>query len=179
MPIFSLVPHLAFPPMSVRSVEVELTATDWEDVLLDFRIAGEGVVIPEWRRPSRADGLWKSTCFEAFLKVPGLDSYYEFNFSPSGLWAAYTFDEYRKGRRDLELAVEPHVEVDPGRPLEYSVDLDLSDTPNVPMLASISAVIEEQDGTVSYWAIAHPPGDKPDFHHADCFVIEFPAARQP
>ena len=174
---FELLPHPAFPPSSVRSVEVELTATDWEDVLIDFSIAGDGVVIPGWRTPARAHGLWKSTCFEVFLRVPGLDSYYEFNFSPSGLWAAYAFDEYRRGMRDLELAVEPHVESDPDRPLDLSVDLDLSDTPNVPMLASISAVIQEQDGTMSYWALAHPPGEKPDFHHRDCFVIEIPAAR--
>ena len=175
--MLKLQPHPAFPPSSVRSVEVELTATDWEDVLLDFTIVGESVVIPGWRTPARADGLWKSTCFEVFLRVPGLESYYEFNFSPSALWAAYAFDGYRKGMRALELAVEPHVEFDPERPLDLSVDLDLSGTPNVPMLASISAVIEEQDGTMSYWALAHPPGDKPDFHHADCFVIEFPAAR--
>ena len=178
MPIFSLAAHPAFPPTSVCSVEVELTANDWKNVLLDFRITGESVVIPEWRTPSRADGLWKSTCFEAFLKIPGLDPYYEFNFSPSGRWAAYAFDGYRNERRDLELAVAPHVEVDPNGPLRFSVDLDLSDTPNIPMLASITAVVEERDGTMSYWATAHPPGDKPDFHHADCFVIEFSAARQ-
>ena len=177
MPVLSLVPHPAFLPSSVQSVEVELTATDWEDVLLDFSISGEKVVIPERRTPSRADNLWKSTCFEVFLRVPGLDSYYEFNFSPSCRWAAYEFDGYRTGMRDLEMAVDPHVDFDPDRPLELNVDLDLSDTPNVPMLASISAVIEEQDGTMSYWALAHPPGDKPDFHHRDCFVIEIPAAR--
>jgi hypothetical protein len=34
----------------------------------------------------------------------------------------------------------------------------------------LSAVLEEQDGTKSYWALAHPPGGKPDFHHPDCFV---------
>jgi len=172
-----LIPHPAFPPASVRSVEVELNATDWEDVLLDFKIEGEDVAIPGWRTPARTDGLWHSTCFEIFLRVPGFETYYEFNFSPSGLWAAYAFEGYRKGMRDLELAVEPHVEVDSERPLDLSVDLDLSNIPNVPMLASISAVIEEKDGTKSYWALAHPLGDKPDFHHPDCFVIEFPAAR--
>ena len=31
-------------------------------------------------------------------------------------------------------------------------------------------VLEEQDGTKSYWALAHPAGDKPDFHAADCFA---------
>ena len=38
---------------------------------------------------------------------------------------------------------------------------------------AISAVIEEADGTKSYWALAHPPG-KPDFHHADGFALQLP-----
>ena len=172
-----LVPHPSFPPSSVTGVEVELTATDWDDVLMEFHITGERVALPEWQISERGDELWKTTCFEAFLKESKSERYFEFNFSPSTRWAAYAFDSYRKGMRDLELAVGPHVEFDPAHPLDLSVDLDLSDMPNVPMLASISAVIEEQDGTMSYWALAHPPGEKPDFHHPDCFVIEFPAAR--
>ncbi|MBI3061386.1 MAG: hypothetical protein HYY83_05345 [Deltaproteobacteria bacterium] len=28
-----------------------------------------------------------------------------------------------------------------------------------------------QDGTISYWALKHPPG-KPDFHHPDAFALE-------
>jgi hypothetical protein len=35
----------------------------------------------------------------------------------------------------------------------------------------ISAIVEEVDGSKSYWALAHPEG-KPDFHHADCFTLE-------
>ncbi len=172
-----LIPHPAFPPSSARSVEVKVTATDWNDVLLDFRIEGEDIIIGEWRASERADGLWKSTCFELFLRDPQGESYFEFNFAPSSQWAAYTFERYRQGMHDLDMAVEPHLEFDLTKPLRLSVDLDLSNTPNVPMLASISAVIEEQDGTKSYWALDHPPGDKPDFHHPDCFVIEIPAAR--
>ncbi len=174
----ALMPHPAFPPSSVDSVEVELCATDWDDVLLEFRIVGANVVLPQARSPARIDGLWKSTCFELFLKVPDLEPYYEFNFSPSGCWAAYAFDGYRTGMHDLQLAVDPHIHFDPDRPLALTVDLDLSAIPGSPMLASISAVIEEQDGTKSFWALAHPPGDRPDFHHHDCFVFEFPAARR-
>jgi hypothetical protein len=37
----------------------------------------------------------------------------------------------------------------------------------------LSAVIEATDGTISYWALAHP-SDKPDFHHPDSFVLELP-----
>ena len=39
---------------------------------------------------------------------------------------------------------------------------------------ALSAVIEELDGTKSYWALAHPPG-KPDFHHPDCFALTLEA----
>lgn len=38
----------------------------------------------------------------------------------------------------------------------------------------ISAVIEETDGTKSYWALAHAEG-KPDFHHGACFAATLPA----
>jgi hypothetical protein len=37
-------------------------------------------------------------------------------------------------------------------------------------------VIEEVDGGLSYWALAHPPG-KPDFHDPNCFALELPESR--
>jgi hypothetical protein len=40
--------------------------------------------------------------------------------------------------------------------------------------ASPSAIIEEEDGTKSYWALAHPREGPPDFHHPSCFVLELP-----
>ena len=45
-----------------------------------------------------------------------------------------------------------------------------------PALA-LSSVIEELDGTKSYWALAHPPG-QPDFHHPACFAATLPAPEQ-
>ena len=33
----------------------------------------------------------------------------------------------------------------------------------------LSAVLEEKDGTKSYWALAHM-GEKPDFHAPGCFT---------
>jgi hypothetical protein len=35
---------------------------------------------------------------------------------------------------------------------------------------ALSAVIEEVDGALSYWALRHAPG-KPDFHHRDTFAL--------
>ena len=37
----------------------------------------------------------------------------------------------------------------------------------------LSTVIEDGDGGISYWALAHPSA-KPDFHHPDSFVLDLP-----
>jgi hypothetical protein len=37
----------------------------------------------------------------------------------------------------------------------------------------LSAVLEEKDGTKTYWALAHP-SEKPDFHAPGCFVARLP-----
>ena len=39
-----------------------------------------------------------------------------------------------------------------------------------------AAVVEQADGTLSYWALRHPPG-KPDFHHRDAFALELDEVR--
>ena len=62
--------------------------------------------------------------------------------------------------------------------LEADVDVDLSalDLPRETALQlSVSAVLQDQQGRISYWALAHPSG-KPDFHHPDAFVLQLPAA---
>ena len=38
----------------------------------------------------------------------------------------------------------------------------------------LSAVLEEKDGTKSYWALAHSSEEKPDFHEAACFIAHLP-----
>jgi len=40
---------------------------------------------------------------------------------------------------------------------------------------NMTAVIEEEGGAKSFWALAHASG-KPDFHDAACFVGELAAA---
>jgi hypothetical protein len=132
--------------------------------------------------PGRADGLWRQTCFEAFIRPPAGEEYYEFNFAPSLQWAAYRFSGYRSGMRSAEelggLRIE--IESDAWR-LELRVALSLSELPDLlpdaPYRLGLSAIIEEATGASSYWALAHPPG-KPDFHHADCFALELPPALQ-
>src|SRR5271166_3453665 len=68
------------------------------DLRLRYRLAGIGnLMIPAAEPHSRADGLWRHTCFEAFLRTPSGEAYVELNLSPSTAWAAYRFSGYRAG----------------------------------------------------------------------------------
>jgi hypothetical protein len=51
------------------------------------------------RQATRVDGLWRTSCCELFLAQPDTPAYLEFNFSPTGDWAAYAFESPREGRR--------------------------------------------------------------------------------
>ena len=162
-------------PKLVTAVDVELIATV-NDLLLTFIVSGrEHLKSTEWLPTRRTDELWQTTCFEVFIKVVGKDSYFEFNFSPTTQWAAYKFERYRQGRMDLTLSVDPHIErgLD-ATPYVIEVDVELPEMPTGQLQLGLSAVIEERDGTKSYWAIAHPPG-QPDFHHGDCFALQLAA----
>ena len=135
-------------------------------------------VIAAAEEPSRADELWKTTCFELFCTKPGLAGYYEFNFSPSFEWAAYAFDGYRTGMQKLP-AEEPEITIGPAGGLFFlAAEPWPADLVRDATRLALSAVIEEVDGTKSYWALKHPPG-APDFHHPDCFALELPAPEAP
>src|ERR1700747_208984 len=120
------------------------------------------VVIPLPAAPMRTDGLWKSTCFEAFIAT-GTTSYVELNFAPSGQWAAYSFENYRNGMHELDVA-PPKICFAENRLI---VAVELPATTGSPV--NLTAVIEWRDGVRSYWALAHPDGNRPDFHARDCF----------
>jgi hypothetical protein len=121
--------------------------------------------------------LWQHTCFEVFIAVKGQPTYYEFNFSPSGEWAAYAFIKgYRDGGPIEDDGLHPEIVVRSAAnsfELEAIVRLDRLQAikSQMPLRMGLSAVIEEKDGTLSYWALKHRPG-KPDFHHPDSFALE-------
>jgi hypothetical protein len=141
-------------------------------LVLRYRLSGrlDQLVLPPAGEPARTDDLWRHTCFEAFAAGEG-SGYREFNFAPSRRWAAYDFDAYRQGMRPaparaLNLEVERSADG-----LELLADVE---APRTPIRLGLSAVIEEANGRISYWALAHPPG-RPDFHAPDCFALELPA----
>jgi hypothetical protein len=127
----------------------------------------DDIALPAASAATRADELWKHTCFEAFFKTAGADGYAEFNFSPSTRWAAYRFDSYRTGMVNLDVD-EPRIAVQ--RSADVFVLEAVVAVPGADRLG-LSAVIEDINGEKSYWAAAHAP-DKPDFHHPDNFVID-------
>ncbi|WP_425229810.1 DOMON-like domain-containing protein [Sphingomonas sp.] len=167
---FRLLPHPDIPAARVKAVAATLRRT--QDVLtLAYRVEGAAAVRwPTPAAPDRTEGLWRTTCFELFLRFDDGERYVEFNFSPSTQWAAYAFDGYREGMADLPLAVPPQVAPTSDG---VAVALDLTGLPRGDMAMALSAVIEEAGGTKSYWSLAHPPG-APDFHHAACFAARLP-----
>src|SRR5262249_3035218 len=155
------------PARAMSAVEVEMGPVSAAQVRLRYVVTGEiaRLVLPEVASPERTDELWKHTCFEAFVRREG--GYREFNFSPSTEWAAYDFDGYRVGMRNADV-LAPRIEGRHGHEhYELFVAFDLPG--DAPWRVALTAVLEETDGTKSYWALKHPPG-KPDFHHADGFA---------
>jgi hypothetical protein len=135
-----------------------------------------GVRIPRAVSPARADELWKHTCFEAFISASGMAGYYELNFSPSGQWALYSFDGYRKGMSPVDVTTPPKISVrSRGDRLELEAEVSLFDLAlarwRLGLRLALTAVVEDDSGRLSYWALKHAPG-KPDFHHSDGFVLE-------
>jgi hypothetical protein len=134
------------------------------------------VRVPQAHAGERRDGLWRHTCFEAFVSVPGVAGYYEFNFSPDGDWAAYHFADYRHGMAPALLVRAPtvHAQLRPAR-LQLFATVDLAGLAELAaarlLRLALAAVIEDAAGALSYWSLQHPPG-KPDFHHPDGFTLE-------
>jgi hypothetical protein len=167
----ALKPYPDTPAHAVRAVEVEVGPLSGAQVRLRYVVTGEiaRLALPEAAAPEWADELWKHTCFEAFATRDV--GYREFNFSPSTEWAAYDFDGYRAGKRNAAV-LAPRIEGRRGQEhYELHVAFDLPG--GAPWRLALTAVIEETDGVKSYWALVHPLG-KPDFHHADGFVLELP-----
>jgi len=137
-------------------------------------------IAPPVTAAGRADKLWAHTCFEAFVGLPRSPGYLELNFSPSGEWAAYRFESYRKGMLPAALEVAPRLVLRrSGARLELQAEVRLSgsEAARSPRLRiALSTVVEDREGRLSYWALRHAPG-RPDFHHPDSFslAIELPA----
>lgn len=134
------------------------------------------IEMPVEAEPIRADNLWKTTCFEAFLAIGNEPEYIELNFSPSSQWAAYRFASYREASTDLHLTTIPEIHLDFSNShaaLEATIILP-SKWQQGPFSVGLSVVAEEPSGSKSYWALDHSKGE-PDFHDRTCFNLQLEA----
>jgi hypothetical protein len=164
----ALVCHPQTPCIAVRNIEAQVEKTPQGRLDVRYRIEGDlaRVRIPPPRAAAPGERLWQHTCCELFVARHGAPAYHEFNFSPSGEWAAYAFSTYRKG--DALQVDDPRISVrrSPGM-LELRAAIHEAGKLRV----GLSVVIEDDSGGLSFWALRHPAG-KPDFHHPEAFALE-------
>jgi hypothetical protein len=172
----SLSPHPATRQTAVRELVVDLSQQH-ERLLLSYRLAADvsALLLPAPAPPTRVDGLWRHTCFEAFIAPAESSEYWEYNLSPAGAWAAYHFTACRTGRTPLEQGAAPYIAVQAGAAqFTLAATLDLGWLARSHGIAGLrlglTAVIEDRAHGLSYWAIQHA-AEKPDFHRADSFVV--------
>ncbi len=171
--------HPASLAFATKHIEVEVARPGANSLVLRYVVTGEisDLRLPPVTAAARTEGLWRHTCFEAFIRTSPGTVYYEFNFAPSTQWSAYRFRSYRSGMGVATEISTPRIEAQASSErytLQASLKLDdlSSLPPDICWRLGLSAVIEETSGRKSYWALAHPPGEA-DFHHSDCFAHEF------
>ena len=171
-----LTPHPDTPQPAITGIQVTATFTKTGALTLTYTLTANltHLRILETTTPSRANDLWRHTCFEAFLQGDDAPAYREFNFSPSGQWQAYAFSDYRQGG-PLEPAPAPTFERnDTANQITLTCILPAEALPKGTQLhVGLTAVMEAADGSegsFSYWSLRHPPG-KPDFHHTHGFAL--------
>ncbi|MDR3324091.1 MAG: DOMON-like domain-containing protein [Zoogloeaceae bacterium] len=180
--------HPDFPAPDITDVHVTGT---WDGRVLSLTYCLEGdlsaFLFPSPTTPLQTPEedlrLWAHTCCELFLaradreKKTSAD-YREYNFSPSGQWAAYAFAAYRERQTPATPLPAPEFFSPCLAENRFSLSLRLpvaqGETP-LPEAADdlrlgLSVVLEGADGNLSYWALRHPPGP-PDFHHRDAFAL--------
>ena len=176
---FTLEPHPTSAPASppfkvwatvdhIASLGLVATTNIWFGV----GAPADRFVIPKLSEPWRADELWRTTCFEAFLQPVGAEFYREWNFAPSGNWAAYDFSRHRQDMARAEVGSPPYIRMEDNFTW-WTVGATFAVDAAQKWRLGLSAVLEEKNGHKSYWALAHP-AEQPDFHHPDCFAAQLP-----
>lgn len=157
------------------TASAEAGADGWFRFRYVVRGAVERIALPARAAPRHTDELWRHTCFEAFIAAQDRPAYVECNFAPSGAWAAYRFSRYRSGMKALAPVASPRVTLhtQPDR-LVLEARLQLNEFAGQSLRIGITAVIEDQAGGRSYWALRHPRS-KPDFHHRGGFILRLAA----
>lgn len=176
----ALVPHPAAPPACSVAIaaEVERTAAA---LTLTYTLRGalDRLRLPAAGALRLGRDLWRQTCFEAFLRRADAAAYVELNFAPSRAWALHAFTATRQGGPVAAPAWAPALDVTRAADtfsLRAALPLERL-APGwgiAPLALALAAVLEGDDGSLSYWALHHPAA-RPDFHHPGGFTLRLPA----
>lgn len=170
--------HRANPPRFHQLVDASLEYAADGSLRVSYAIHGLNLDlrVPTPHAPAPHDALWKTTCCELFLGSSMQGSYREFNFSPSGQWAAYDFVDTRQRAPQQVGSPDPHIEFVRSEDLmKLTATLPREALPQDASLRfALSVILEANDSNLGYWALAHPAA-KPDFHHPAGFVLRHDA----
>jgi hypothetical protein len=111
--VLALNPHPGTRSDAVRGIEARVAKLPGGMLALTYVIEADldRLRIPAPRPPVRGERLWQHSCCEVFIARKDVPAYHEFNFAPSGEWAAYAFARYREGAPLLEAALDPRIAV--------------------------------------------------------------------
>ncbi len=174
--------HPATPAPPINRIDASLVWLADDSIAFRYCLRGDmaRLRIPAERSTERTSLLWEHTCFEAFVGLDGEENYREFNFSPSGQWAAFDFTAYRQRSAEDPVIDTPLIStrLTDGR-LELEAVVKLHDLPKATSgnswsvgLSAVVETVDTVDGSHSYWALHHP-SPRPDFHHAAGFLARF------
>lgn len=170
MTMHALNPFRRVPPVSVSGA-FKPTRTG---VRLRFQLGDPEKIVVNTLRDgtwdaasvAREDGLWKTTCFEAFWAEPGSAAYWELNLSPKGAWQLYRFTAERTPQ-------PPQANDDYAllslRTTPTELICELRGPADNALEVSLCAVIETAEKAFYY--STHHAGPHPDFHRRDSFVL--------
>lgn len=177
-----LLAHPAGAAPAARAAKAFVAAAPSADggVVLDYRLelpAAAAIVVAARGDVLPAERLWAYTCFEVFIARARQPGYVEYNFSPSGQWAAWEFSAYRQ-RRAAPTPPAPALDWQPPASRELPTALCLrARLPAAALPAGdgeleigLAAVLLGADGETSFLALAHP-GASPDFHARAGFCL--------
>ncbi len=178
-----LVGHPDNPARFHQRIEATLTHRSDGSLAIVYAIHGFNLDlrIPTPHAPAPADALWQTTCCELFLSALGQSGYREFNFSPSGQWAAHDFSDTRQRAPGAYAGPAPLIGCERGEDLlKLTATLGARALPKADTLRlAVAVILEAEGGHHGYWALALPPGS-PDFHHHAGFVLSLgPAGFRP
>jgi hypothetical protein len=125
---------------------------------------------PLIQNPTFTKDLWKTTCFELFLGSQKSTEYWEWNFSLSGNWACYHFNNYRSGQSEHPELGPTSFEIQhkPGR-MHLQISLPIPPMQQDDFIFSPTAVIETKSGSIGFWAFQHKDSH-PNFHLKESFI---------